>query len=299
MCSSDLGKGVADGAGASEKSHRHSKTAYEKAENRASASRARGTPSPLQATIEKLATPVDPGADPALAQAQLEEQRELLLLEAKEVSRAKLDIDMMMREYNKANGFKPVTPRVDTGKNNGKNLDGDFAKVAKSSSVASILGSYTSAERPMYSSPAKNLRAALAAAEELPHLSGEALLKQQARLNKLLSTANKMNDKMAKANPVAGGSQVIYSAGGAGGKSDKQASSPNHRPRRDPSVNSGRRSREMQPYDLAVAGKQHAGNNIAGNGDAGNRSAGQGGSGGSYAGNGDAGRRANSADGGG
>ena len=62
-----------------------------------------------------------------------------------------------------------------------KNLNDDFAKVAESSSkTTSISGSFTSTVRPKYSSPAKNLRAAQAAAEKLPHLTGDALVKQQA-----------------------------------------------------------------------------------------------------------------------
>ena len=112
--------------------------------------------------------------------ARLEEQRLLLLEEAKEVSRIKLDIDMRMREYNMANGFKPVTPRVAVAakeKDKGKNLAKDFARVAESSTRdTSVSGSFTSTINPNYSSPAKNMRAAQAAADELPNLTGDALL---------------------------------------------------------------------------------------------------------------------------
>jgi hypothetical protein len=44
--------------------------------------------------------------------------------------------------------------------------------------------------KPKYSSPVKNLRAAAEVAKELPALSGEALREQQAWLNDLLSEAN-------------------------------------------------------------------------------------------------------------
>ena len=47
------------------------------------------TPSPLQDTIEKLATPVAPSADVALTQAELEQQRQEILREAQEVARVK------------------------------------------------------------------------------------------------------------------------------------------------------------------------------------------------------------------
>ena len=179
-----VGTANADGDGGAKKTPRHSKPAYEKPENRASMSRAKATPSPLQATIEKLATPADPCADPELTQAQLEERRQFLLQEALEVSRLRLDLEICIHEYNKANCFKPVTPRVvvgDAARDKGKNLNDDFAKVAEpSSKTTSMSGSYTSTVRPKYSSPAKNLRAAQAAAEELPHLTGDALIKQQA-----------------------------------------------------------------------------------------------------------------------
>ena len=114
MCTAPVAAGTG-GAGGDEEADptpRRSKPPCEKPENRASGSRAKSAPSPLHATIEKLATPADPGADPTQAATRLEEQRLLLLEEAKEVSRIKLDIDMRMREYNMANGFKPITPRV-------------------------------------------------------------------------------------------------------------------------------------------------------------------------------------------
>ena len=69
-------------------------------------------PSPLQDAIEKLATLVAPGANAALTQAQLEEQRQSILQEAIEVARVRQDFDISLREYNKAHGFTPVANRV-------------------------------------------------------------------------------------------------------------------------------------------------------------------------------------------
>ena len=97
-----------------------------------------------------------------------------------------------------------------------------------------------SAERPKYSSPVKNLRAARAAAAELSSLSGDALRRQQARVNELLSAANEQNEAYRKANPGAGGSQVLMSGRNDAGKSVGQASSPNASKRRAGSVNSGK-----------------------------------------------------------
>src|SRR3954451_5906980 len=142
----------------------------------------------------------------------MEEHRLRLLEEAKEVSRVKLDMDMRMREYNKANGFTSVTPRVAVAakdREKGKNLSKEFARVAESGTKeTSISGSYTSSLAPKYDTPAKNMRAALAAAEELPNLTGDALLKQQTRVTQLLATANRQDQKMMRKTGVAGASQV-------------------------------------------------------------------------------------------
>ena len=70
------------------------------------------TPSPLQNVIEKLATPVAPSADAALTQAELEEQRQSILLEAREVARFRQEFDISMCEYNSAHGFTPVANPV-------------------------------------------------------------------------------------------------------------------------------------------------------------------------------------------
>jgi hypothetical protein len=108
----------------------------------------------------------------------------------------------------------------------------------------------------IYSSPVKNLRAAAEVAKELSSLSGEALREQQAWLNQLLSEASKQQEAFKKANPSAGASQYIASVGGAGARSKGQASSPHPSARRAGSVTSGRRDKQIQVYDPAIAGKQ-------------------------------------------
>ena len=88
-------------------------------------------PSPLQDTIEKLATPIAPSADAALAQAQLEEQRQSILQEAIEVARVRQEFDISLREYNKAHGFTPVanhTSRIDEVRNRGRDLNAEIAR---------------------------------------------------------------------------------------------------------------------------------------------------------------------------
>ena len=114
-------------------------------------------------------------------------------------------------------------------------------------------------------SPAKNLRAAEAAFAELSSLSGEARRRQQDRVNELVIIANRQNEAYFKANPGAGGSRYVHSAGGAGGMSKGQASSPHVGRDRDRSVNSGR-NKQMQTYDPVYAEKQIAGQGSAGRG---------------------------------
>ena len=78
----------------------------------------------------------------------------------------------------------------------------------------------------MYSSPAKNLRAAAAARAELSMLTGDAWRKQAERVNEPVEVCNQPNEAYRKANPDAGGSRVVVSAKAASQKSKGQASSP-------------------------------------------------------------------------
>ena len=107
---------------------------------------------------------------------------------------------MSMREYNKAHGFTPVVARpsrIDDVRARGKNLNAELARDGKSRS--SRTASHISADRPKYSTPAKNLRAAEAAVAELSSLSGEARRKQQDRINELVYVANRQNEAYLKA----------------------------------------------------------------------------------------------------
>jgi hypothetical protein len=97
----------------------------------------------------------------------------------------------------------------------------------------------------IYSSPVKNLRAATEVAKELSSLSGEALREKQARLNQLLSEANKQQEAFKRANPGAGASQYIASVGGVGARSRGQALSPHPSAPRAGSVTSGHRDKQI------------------------------------------------------
>jgi hypothetical protein len=163
---------------------------------------------------------VIPSAELALTQAQLEEQHQQILLEATEITRAKQEFDISLREYNMAHGLTPVAnmpSRLGDVRNRGRNLNAEINRDGRSRSGRSIRA--MSAERPVYSSPVKNLRAAQAAAAELSSLSGDALRKQQARVSELLAVANQQNAEIKRNNPGGGVSQVVHSTGGAAGRS--------------------------------------------------------------------------------
>ena len=170
--------------------------------------------------------------------------------------RVRQEFDISLREYNKAHGFTPVanrTSRIDEVRIRGRDLNAEIARDGRSKS--SRIASHVSADKPKYSTPGKNLRATEAAAAELSCLSGEAHRKQQDRVNELVSIANHQNEAYFKANPGAGGSRFIHSAGGAGGVSRGQATSSHIGRDHDWSVNSDR-NKQMQTYDLVYAGKK-------------------------------------------
>ena len=165
------------------------------------------------------------------------------------------EFGITLREYNQAHGLTPVAARpsrVEEVRKRGKGLNAEIARDGRSSS--SKTHSNLSVEKPKYSSPAKTLRAAEAARAELSGLSGEALRRQQDRVNELVTVAIRQNEAYRKANTVACGSDVVHSARGASG-SKGQASSPHVGGDRDRSVNSGK-SKQIQVYDPACAGKQ-------------------------------------------
>ena len=100
------------------------------------------------------------------------------------------------------------------------------------------------APEPVYSSPAKYFRAAEAVAAELPRLSGELLIRQQARVQELLAAGRQMNVEIARTRQDRDASQVIHSAI-PGSKSLRQASTPHLGMPREKSVNSAQK-KELQ-----------------------------------------------------
>jgi hypothetical protein len=90
----------------------------------------------------------------------------------------------------------------------------------------SVSASLLAAGKPKYSSPDKTLGAAQAAVEELYCLSGDTLIKHQARVKELLDVAAKQTAEATRNKSGARASQIVHSVGGAEGKSNGKASSP-------------------------------------------------------------------------
>ena len=76
-----------------------------------------------------------------------------------------------------------------------------------------------SAGKPQYSSPAKALRAAEIARQELSGMTGEARQRQQNRVNELVTVAQRQNESFKRANTVVGRSQIVHSAKAGGARS--------------------------------------------------------------------------------
>lgn len=183
----DVGKGVAESAGLPSKSGRMARPPMEKPENiaaQAGTSAVPAKPTPLQSTIKRLTLPVAPNANSAQLQAELELERQKLLQEAVDVARARQELEISLREYNKAHGLNSTAVdnprRVGEVRNRGRNLNAEIARDGRA--MPAVSASYVLALKPKYSTPVKNLRAAEAAAEELPNLTGEALRLQQLRV---------------------------------------------------------------------------------------------------------------------
>ena len=161
-----------------------------------------------------------------------------MLEQAQVVAAKKRDLERSIREYESAHGLTPASKqpsRLCDVRNRGKNLNTEIARDGRPLGAASA-SSYS--VLPVYDSPAKNLRAANAAAPELSNLSGDEWRRQQMRVNELVKAANAQQEQY-RAKTGAGGSQLVRSAAGVAGRSVGQASSPHDR-QRERSVNSSK-----------------------------------------------------------
>ena len=138
----------------------------------------------MDATIANLGKPVQAKADPEKAHAQLEEHRQRLLREAKEMAETRDKFDRCLREYEAAHQFTPAPKgpsRLGQVRNRGKQINAELQKEARPQASRSL--SVMSVPRkkycmPSYDTPAKALRAAQAAMAELTHLPGDARERQ-------------------------------------------------------------------------------------------------------------------------
>jgi hypothetical protein len=140
----DAGGGGAGKAGMPAKATRLRGPPLERTENLADGagtSAVPTTPTVLQAAIDKLKAPVDADAGIALTQAQLQEQHQNILQEAIEVAKIRQEFDIMLREYNRAHGFTPVSvnrpSRIEELHARGRNLNAEIDRAAGENIVMS------------------------------------------------------------------------------------------------------------------------------------------------------------------
>lgn len=217
-------------------------------------------PNTMQAVIQELSTPIAASVDPAEAARQLEISRLSLVNGANAIAAKQRQLEARLREFNGAHGFTPVpsqpgfTPmdpagpsRLDEVRRRGGGLRAEMSvfNPVDNNEPAAPPGY----REPVYSSPAKNLKAAQIAQAEVVGLQGEELAYQQHRVQDLLNAACVQQatynyDRAVSATALAGNTPR------AGGpmRNDRQASSPHVEPqgdrpreaRRERSVNSGK-----------------------------------------------------------
>ena len=144
----------------------------------------------VQAMLQGLTTPIDAGADPEQAAVLLEQARQRLLSSAHDVAATHLHVEAQVREYNYAHGFTPVVAEPNQRGNIRCNLTGEMAGEPATKAGLAAPASAPTTHRPVYSSPAKNMKAAWTVAAELPGLEGDELRAQQQRVQDLLDTAD-------------------------------------------------------------------------------------------------------------
>ena len=121
-----------------------------------------------------------------------------MLEQAEVVAAKKRDLERSIREYESAHGLTPASKqpsRLGDVRNRGKNLNAEIARDGRPRGAASA-SSYS--VLPVYDTPAKNLRAANAAAAELSNLSGDEWRRQQMRVNELVKAANEQQENIRR-----------------------------------------------------------------------------------------------------
>ena len=93
-------------------------------------------------------------------------------------------LNVTIREYNTVHGFEPargITDKLTEIRRKGGDLNGAKEPLERPNIV-----------QPEYNCPVQNMKAAEAAAAELPHLQGEELRQQVRRVQELIATTKRM-----------------------------------------------------------------------------------------------------------
>jgi hypothetical protein len=194
------------------KAKRSARPPLERVENLAGTSGVPARGQVLLPVIDRLLEPVRSGDDLVQTKEVLEGSCQALVDEALAMHQERERFNQQLCEYEATHGFTPVVTqpsRIEEVRNRGRDLNAELDKGARDKSHSAA----SNVLKVVYSSPVKNLRAAAEVAKDLSSLSGEALREQQARLNHLLSEATKQQEAFKKANPGAGASQYVVSAG--------------------------------------------------------------------------------------
>jgi hypothetical protein len=155
----------------------------------------------LDAAITDLRAPLDISADPVKVSEDLERMRLNLLKEAVDVDDTRRRILSTNNEYNVAHGFTPAgdgPSRAGQVRQRGRELGTELNQAAPSANLPSIIN------KPTYSTPTKNLRAAHYITSKLDGLQGEDLREKQARIQELLNAADLQQQAMEPCGEASG-----------------------------------------------------------------------------------------------
>jgi hypothetical protein len=147
----------------------------------------------LDAAIMDLRAPLDISADLAKVSKDLERTRLNLLKEAVDVDDTRRCVLSTINEYNIAHGFTPAgdgPSRAGQVCQQGRDLGAELNQAAPSAKLPPVIN------KPTYSMPTKNLRAAHYITSELDGLQGEDLQEKQARIQELLDAADLQQQAM-------------------------------------------------------------------------------------------------------
>jgi len=125
----------------------------------------------LDTVLQDLRTPINPSVNPATAAAELDAARQRILYEAETVAASQRRLEASLREFNHVHGGTPAAAgpsRLGQVQRRGGDLGNEMLRDGQA-------GLRPAAAMPVYSTPAKNMRAAEAASRELEHLEGEEL----------------------------------------------------------------------------------------------------------------------------